>query len=111
MIYRNIEIKGATQESCATEIMYEIAAGRADGIELIRFDLSEGRFSDPSDEKKVTSSILRLLKGMKEKGAIQLIATKDSFNVGTTEAVYLLNKYPDIISAEEINGDFIYVKI
>ena len=105
-----VRLKEKTALSCLTEMMYEIASARAEGIGLIRLLIAD----DSTDNKKILSSIIRRLKQMKQGNQIQLFVTPDAFSKGTTEAVFLVNKYPEIsISNLELNeGEtFIYIKI
>ena len=115
MSYKEINLRSNGTDTVATEIMYEIAAARADGVELIRFNISIGEDTEESSEmKKIVSSATRLLKNMKQKGLIQFFATEKSFSNGSTEASFLMNKYSDSISLGDNKGgevSYIYVKI
>lgn len=115
MSYREINLRSVSADAAATEIMYEIAAARADGVELIRFDISYSDGSKTITEwKRIVSSAIRLLKGMKQKGSIQFIATPESFEVGSTESSFLYNKYPSVFETAPTvaNGEiFIFVKL
>ncbi|MBO7195900.1 MAG: hypothetical protein J6V80_01045 [Clostridia bacterium] len=110
MKYKELSLRANTPEAAVTEIMYEIAASRADVIELIRLDISqEGR-----DVGKILSSAIKLLKNMKQRGSIQFFATEDSFKRSSTEAVFLQNKYPDMFIGNFSAPDgvkFIYIKL
>ena len=111
MQIKSIVPRGSTAEELLTEILFEIATAHADGVELIRIEISEGSAVD--NRPKVFSSIIRRLKQMKQRGQIQFFATPDSFLRSSTEAVFLLNKYPvyfDGISKGEIEK-YIYIKI
>jgi hypothetical protein len=106
-MYKIIDLKSDNVDSMTTEIMFEVAGARADRNELVRLNIK-------SDEMKMYDSVLRLLKGMKQKGLIQFFATEKSFADGSTEASFLINKYQDIISFTDNNGGevpFIIVKI
>ena len=80
MSYKEILLRSRTADAAVTEIMYEIAACRADGVELIRFNISYGNAMESMNEVgKIISALLRTLKNMKQKGSIQFLATPDSF--------------------------------
>ncbi len=114
MSYKEIKLRARTPDATSTEIMYEIAAARADLIDLVRINIFyEEDAEGNTDFNRVYTSIIKLLKNMKQKGSIQFYATRDSFGRYTTEAVFLQNKYPELFSVEPKidNGDFIYVKI
>lgn len=115
MIYKEIYIRSLLPDAASTELMYEIAGCRADGIELVRFNISYGTDDHAvGDTKKTFSSLIRTLKLMKQKGSIQFFATGNSFLTGSTEAIFLFNKYSDLLSSMPKAGEgeeFIYVKI
>lgn len=114
MSYKEIKLRTRTPESASTEIMYEIAACRADGVDLIRINISYDEDGGNNTEfKRIISVIIKLLRNMKQKGSVQFFATADSFRLATTEAVFLQNKYPGLFSVqpEANDGAFIYVKI
>lgn len=104
MIFKKINLCVENSDSTATEIMFEIAGARADGIELIRFNIL-----DPTD--KILSGVIKLLKEMKRKGMIQFFASAKSFSDNTTEANYLINKYPDVIGVQNDGEAFLYIKL
>ena len=106
-MYKIIDLKSDNIDSVTTEIMFEVAAARADGNELIRLNIN-------NDGTRMYAFAVKLLKAMKQKGLIQFFATEKSFAVGSTEASFLMNKYQDIISlTDNKNGEVssIYVKL
>lgn len=112
MSYREINLRATSPEAAGTEIMYEIAACRADGSDLIRLNIND--MEDSGDTKRLFSSVLRLLRGMKQKGSVQFFATRVDFLGSSTEAVFLQNKYPELFSpmpAESDGSLYIFVKI
>jgi hypothetical protein len=112
MNYKELNFRSKTPDAAATEIMYEIATARADGIDLFRinFSLDEG---EGIDGKKIFLTVIKLLKNMKQNGNIHFFATHDSFTHGTTEAVFLKNKYPDHyeILHDIKDTKFVYIKL
>ncbi len=115
MSYKEIKLRSHSSESAITEIMYEIAACRADGVELIRFNIYYDEESKSmNDWRKVVASSIRTLKNMKQKGSIQFIATPESFENGSTESSFLYNKYPSLFELTptvEEGESFIFVKL
>ena len=109
MKIKNIQIKSIEGDTALTEIMFEIASARAEKIELLRFDLDD-RVEGYS---KLLSFVIRKLKNMKQRGQIQFFALDDSFERNSTEAVFLLNKYPEYFENIQVNEPkgYIYVKI
>ena len=51
MNYRMINLRAEMPEAAATEIMYEIAASRADGVDLIRLNIETHEDSTESKKK------------------------------------------------------------
>ena len=112
MVYKRIELKNRTVVNLATEIMFELASGRAEGIELMRFDIP--RTEGEGEFEKLMSGILRVFKNMKAKRLIQFYAGAEHFSRGSTETEYLYNKYPNYLNEVSDNaerGSFIYVKL
>ena len=62
---------------------------------------------------KLRSAAIRVLKEMKSRGAVQFFATGESFEKSTTEAKFLVNKYPEISydTPENPEAGYIFVKI
>ena len=105
MILRQINLQAESVDAASTELMFEIAGARADGCDLVRVDL-ENKFD------KLCSGVVKILKGMKQKGLIQFFATEESFDEGSTEASFLANKYNDLLNTEREEGTiFIYIKM
>lgn len=112
MSYREINLRASDPDAASTEIMYEIAAGRADSVDLIRFNISLPDAS--ADEKRLFFHAIRLLKNMKQKGTVHFLATREDFSISSTEAVFLQNKYPELFDSLPMENDgslYIYVKI
>lgn len=112
MQYKTINLKGREPGELTTEVMFEIASARADGEELVKFNI-------PSEEalgsfyKKNLNELKRTFKKMKTAGQIQLFAMKSSFVESSTEAIFLMNKYPTVFEDSDfLNEDgYILVKI
>ncbi len=115
MNYREINLRARGADAAITEITYEVAACRADGAGLIRFNISYGDTAEAMIEtQKTVSALIRCLKGMKQKGSIQFIATPADFKTGTTETSFLYNKYPELFATAPICAEgesFIFVKL
>ena len=111
MIYREIKLKSEDINSIITEILYEIASARVDSVELLGLKISN---SDNKLRSKLAEGIIRYLKGIKRQGQIQFFATEDSFVKSTTEAIFLLNKYPELFSslpAFDDEASILYIKL
>lgn len=115
MNYKEIKLRAKSPEAAATEIMYEIAACRADRVELIRFNISYVEEAEEvNTSKKILAAVLKLLRNMKQKGSVQFIATPESFAAGSTESRFLYNKFPSIFDSTPSANEgetFVFVKI
>ena len=112
MVLKKLLLRSNLPEHLTTEIMYEIAAARADGAELLRIEMPTDE-DNASAHKKLSSSLIRLLKGMKDEGRIQFFATRDKFDSQSTEAVFLQNKYPEHFeyNNSESQAEYVYIKL
>lgn len=113
MYFRELTLKAVLPENISTEIMFEVAAARADRIELLRINILNEETTDDS-YKKLLSTLKKLLKSMKADGRIQFFANEESFKAQSTEAVFLKNKYPDLFDlSKKHSGEkgFVYIKI
>ncbi len=114
MKYKAINLTGAEPRDLTTETMFELASARAENIELVRFNMALLPEDTGNLVKKNLNAVLKTLKNMKATGQIQFFATQESFKSSSTEAVFLLNKYPDIFENtkdEKDSNTYIYVKI
>ena len=104
----NIESENA--QGIATEIMFEVASARVSETEILQLLIKK---NDEKLASKLRSAAIRVLKEMKSRGAVQFYATRDSFEKSTTEAKFLVNKYPEISydAPENAEAGYIFVKI
>ena len=108
MKYKTIQLIETDNRSLATELTFELAVARADGVELLKVSLPCGI----DDTYKKIATLTKLLRGMKDAKKIQFFATHENFRSSSTEAVFLINKYPEIFENMQENEDtFIYVKL
>ena len=109
-MYKEINLKSNTQEKIITEILFELAVARADGIQIVKLNIPD---CDNEDEfcpiERKMQGIVKLFKNMKRKNMIQLYSTPESFLFQTTEAVFLLNKYPSLSAVVASNSDFWFI--
>ncbi len=110
MDYKVVEVNVNADPS--VELRFVIAGARADGEELLRFDIP--RSESKKEHNKYMSSLTKILKQMKDERLIQLYAMEKHFEGSTMEAEYLLNKYPTVFlcgHTDNAAADFIYVKL
>ncbi len=91
-----------------TELRFNIAAARAERMELIHLELAA---DDDRLRRREYTSVLVRLRQLKREGVIQFFAAEDDFAGSTTEAVYLLNKYPELSALADTSGDGAYRSI
>ena len=82
-----------------TELRFNIAAARAEKAELVMLELTTAE--ERSRRRRYTSVIFRL-RQLKREGVIQFFAEESNFAEGSTEADYLLNKYPELAEVASI---------
>lgn len=103
--FKIITLRCDNSQNINTELHFEIASARAERCEVVAIQF------DNTVEKNETT-IISSLKKMKTAGAIQFFAIPESFKLGNTESVFLLNKYPDVFSSVGENCyNNIYVKL
>ena len=98
-----IELTGNKPTELDTEIRFSIASLRASGEELVRFDIR-------SESDTTPRSALKILRRMKSEGAVQAVASRESFALEDTEARYINNKYGQTLG-EIPEFEFVFVKI
>ena len=108
MEFKRIGLDFSELESSVTALKFEIATARCEGCRLLKIDML-GDTAD-LDIRKLFGSLARTLRAMKQKGMIQLFAFPDSFERHSTEAVFLLNKFPENVVIED-SDEKLYVYI
>ncbi len=88
-------IEYMSPDALILELRFNIACARSLGFELVRLELSP---SDPSVRGRFLTTVTRKLATMRRDGTIQFFATQKNFAEQSTEAVYLLNKCPELSS-------------
>ena len=88
-----------------TEIMFSVASARAQGMEILKIDFSA------NDGDGVASTVAKQLRALKKEGRIQLFVSTDAIHGSSTEAQYLVNKYPNIADILKEEEKAIIVKI
>ena len=103
---------GSNQSEISTEIKFLLASARFDGVELLRF-VYETNETD-REAKRLYNITLKVLRSLRARKSIQFFVLPEGFAESTTEAEFLLNKYPEHFAAppalKENESEF-YVKI
>ena len=103
---------GSNQSEISTEIKFLLASARFDGVELMRF-VYETNETD-REAKRLYNITLKVLRSLRARKSIQFFVLPEGFAESTTEAEFLLNKYPEHFAtppALKENESEFYVKI
>ena len=110
MLINRLVTQGKNRDEIYTEIMFALATARTEGAELLLVEISESFEVEKFD--LIKSAVIKRLKQMKQSGMVQFFATQDSFKRASTEAVFLLNKYPGCLGdPTEMTEGQILIKI
>ena len=109
MVYKDIEIVSEKTDDFFVELKFEAATARAEGCEVLRINISESKSAE--DLSKNKHAVTKALRFMKQKGTIQFFAFTEDFEKHTTEAVFLLNKYPLCVESAENGSEYLYLKL
>ena len=102
MSIKKFDIEYMKPDKLVIELRFDIATARASGAKLVRLSLAP---SDVSAQGRLLTTVTRKLAAMKKEGVIQFFATQRSFADKTTEATYLLNKYPELYDDVSLSKD------
>ena len=89
-------------EHLMTELRFNVAAARAEKVELVMLELAT---EDERSRRRRYTSVLFRLRQLKRDGVIQFFASESDFADLTTEADYLLNKYPELTEVASTAGE------
>ena len=107
-MYLDINLAGTCRAELDTEVKFNIASARADGVELVRLGLPLSR--DDRNNSRLLCCLVKVLRSMIRDGAIQFYETDEGFTTSTTEAKFLDNKYSEFIIPSNNDYKYIYVK-
>ena len=105
-------LKGTNQNEISTEIKFLLASARFDGVELMRFIYETNEAE--GEAKKLHNIVIKVLRSLRSRKNIQFFVLPDGFAESTTEAEFLLNKYPEHFSHPsplKDNENEFYIKI
>ena len=109
MKFQTTKLSGSNISELETEIRYYVATARADGAQLIRFDLTH--FGSEKEDSRIMSCATRVLRRIKNERIIQFFLPKTSVGGVGAESDYLLNKYYDFVTAEDAGDSSVFVKM
>ena len=110
MDFKEISLELSEPNSFITELKFEIATARAEGAQVLRVGTQT---IDKENNEKLHKQLTKSLRAMKQKGTIQFYAFSEGFLRHSTEAVFLMNKYPDYFdNSQQLEGeDVLFIKI
>ena len=111
-VYKRLELSAEESVKVATEVMFEVATARAEGVELMRFSLKAKE--DARIVSRLSRAAKKVLKDMKGRGAIQFFAFPESMENKSMEYEFIVNKYSGLLdlSADGVEGEeYFYVKL
>ncbi len=101
------KLKYKDAKSLSTELYFAVACARVEGYELIKLELENSELS-----QRYVSSASKLLKTMKRDGVIQLFLLETELcEADKMEAVYLINKFPELQGIDAPSDAAFYVKL
>ena len=104
MSQKTFNIVSKTNSELEIELAFCIATARAENAEIVKLVI-------PSDTERFVQNSKKILRALKRDGRVQLFEDVEKLTSDTTEARYLRNKYPDIVSSCEGDSLAIIVKL
>ena len=93
MEYRRFDIQGNDADTLYTEILYALAVARTEGESLVRLVITP---EEDTDAGKLSLAAARHLRRLKKEKKIGVFVLSAELSSDSTEAAYLLNKYPSL---------------
>ena len=103
-MYREHKLSELKYSDLETEIKFEIAGARADGIQLLNLIIED------TNDGKTLPSVKRILKNMEKSKAIEFYVESSRLNESDTKVQFLYNKFNDYIKLDE-KLPTIYIKL
>lgn len=91
-----------------TEVRFDVAAARADKVDIIRFSIPKGE--DEKNNSRILFCFLKVLRSMQKAGLIQFYVKDEDLSAMTTGALFLKNRFGDAIVPSPDSFTYIYVK-
>ena len=104
-----IRLDGSCYAEMDTEIKYSVVSAKYDKYELMLIKILNS--DDEKDNDRRVFCATKVLRALKKNGDIQFFLSAEAIDLGSTEASYLKNKYPDEINKREEGYSLIFVKL
>lgn len=108
-MFTSLKLIGQNRSELNTELRFLFASAKVDKIELLRLDPT--LTDNEKENARINSCIIKVLRAVKKEGLIAFYVNREGFAAGSTEAIFLHNKYPDCVESDAQDTDSIYVKL
>jgi hypothetical protein len=106
MQYKIFDLKDTESKELSVVLKFDVATARHLNYQLLCLKLDE------NSEPKFIKNMTVCLKDMKKKGIIDLFVCSDDLYSGSTEAEYMLNKFPFLNNKDDLFiHPAVYVKL
>ncbi len=111
MDFKRMGLASSDAEDFITALKFEVATARCERVQILRVDLCES--AGDEEAGKFFAYVSKVLRSMKQKGIIQFFASPESFRRHSTEAVFLLNKYPEYVDEGSLGEkeNYLFIKL
>lgn len=105
----HIQLVGQNRIELNTELRFIFASAKVDGVEILKIDLPT--LNNDKDNARLNGCVIKVLRTLKKENVIEFYVNREGFAANSTEAIYLLNKFPEYINGDLSDTSSIYVKI
>ena len=108
-MFSSFKLVGQSQFELNTELRFIFASAKVEGRELLRLDMP--LCDSEKESARIGGCVIKVLRTLKKDGIIAFYVNKDGFSAGSTEAIFLLNKYGEYICDDASKSMSIYIKL
>ena len=108
-MFSSVKLVGQNRAELNTELRFLFASAKVDGVELVKLD--PPLTDNEKEDARINTCVIKVLRTLKKDGVIAFYVNREGFSVGSTEAVFLHNKYADHIEPDVTETLSIYVKL
>lgn len=103
---QSFELTGKSRSELNTELRFIFAGARVDREELVRLEIPHSK-----DSERISGCVIKILRTLRKEECVQFYVNEDGFASGTTESIFLLNKYGQDILSGVKEQNFVLVKV
>ena len=108
-MFNSFKLVGQSQTELNTELRFLFASAKVDKNELLRLDLPLG--DSEKENSRINTCVIKVLRVLKKDGVIAFYVNREGFLAGSTEAIYLQNKFGEHLEPNVLTTEAIYVKL